>query len=267
VRGDGGRGVAVAPSAPSGFPFRLKLFLGAAAVLAVAWLASLTARKSQESGTQSAAGEAASGVKFFDAGFAVGPAREIEKVLRSSTAGTRTACEEPAPSPDERMRWNPHEGPLAALSMADLLERSDSDLCLEVDSRLLDTVYGAGYAAMSREEQNVYVVSTLEDEIINGGLDQYFVNSSGNCAMRTLAALGEMGLFHQHEAFMQALALFPDASASEDRSTRFDQLEVIGHRRDAWGRLDDAFEGVSGSRPVADYIRRHASAFALPPHR
>lgn len=233
------------------------LVVGAAIVFMV--IVVVTRSRSHE-----AAARRASEVQFFDGGYAVGPKREIDKVIRASTEGTRTACEQPPPTTEERARWKRGTGALGSLSMTDLLARPDPEMTVEIASRLLDKTYGTGYAAMSREEQNVHLVSTLEAEVINGGLDQFFTNSSGNCALRTSAALDEIGLAEQDALFRRALADFPDASPSEDRRTRFDQIDALGRRRDDWSKFDD-FEGIGSSPKVASYIRSHASAFVFPP--
>jgi hypothetical protein len=145
----------------------------------------------------------------------------------------------------------------------DLLNRSNLGLVTEVGSRLLDKSYGPGFAAMSRPEQNVYLVWVLQGEVNNGGLDQFFGNSSGNCALRTAIALDEIGMSGESKVYKEALALFPDAAPSEDRSTRYDQLEAIGTRRGPWSRMDHKLE--SCLLGAADYIRRHAMAFDLRP--
>ncbi|HEY3822482.1 MAG TPA: DUF4375 domain-containing protein [Polyangiaceae bacterium] len=147
--------------------------------------------------------------------------------------------------------------------MMDLLERSDEELASEVGARLQDMIYGAGYAAMSREEQNVYLVYVLDAEVANGGLEQFFGNSSGNCAVRTAVALEEIGLDAASKVLRTALSVFPDAGPAEDRSTRYDQLETLGARRNAWDGLGSHLEGIHTR--TGSYIHAHAMAFGLPP--
>jgi hypothetical protein len=203
-------------------------------------------------------------VKFFDGGYAIGSARDIEAVLAAQAhRGPPTGCESPPPTAEARASWTPHKSDLSAVPFTKLLRMSDVDLTVEVSSRLLDKEYGPGYAAMSREEQNVYLANLLTDEVVDGGIDQYFVNSAGNCAARTLVALDEMGLTDESRWFREALALFPDGGPAEDRSTRFDQLEAIGGRRSRWNRLDEHFESLTLA--TAYYIRANAMKFSLRP--
>jgi hypothetical protein len=88
-------------------------------------------------------------------------------------------------------------------------------------------------------------------------------NSSGNCAPRTATALDEIGLVEESKVYREALALFPDAAPSEDRSTRFDQLDALGGRRSRWNSMGRELESVLLG--TAGYIRDHALAFDLPP--
>ena len=203
-------------------------------------------------------------VEVFDGGYAVGPAREVERLAASRARGTRTACEEPAPTPEERAEWKTSRTGRSRTAFVDLLAAPDLDLTTEVGSRLLDKIYStAGFAGMSRAEQNVYLVWVLQGEVENGGLDQFFANSSGNCAVRTAKALDEIGMTEESQVYREALALFPDASPSEDRSTRFDEIEAIGARSRRWGHLDPKLEGIL--QGTAGYIRRHAMESDLRP--
>jgi len=144
-----------------------------------------------------------------------------------------------------------------------VLALEDQWLVEQVMERLRDKAYGTGFSRMSRQEQNVYLVSQIDGEIENGGMDQFFTNSAGNCATRTLAALDEIGLTDCSKLLRRVIELFPDAGPSEDRSTRFDQLDALGARRN---RFDDGDEdwGVN-VKIVAAYVRQHARSFSLPP--
>jgi hypothetical protein len=164
---------------------------------------------------------------------------------------------------EEQARWKPLRTTLSSVPFAELLRRSNLDLVTEVGSRLLDKEYGPGFAAMSRAEQNVYLIWTLQGEVDNGGLDQFFANPSGNCALRTAAALDEVGMASESKLFRKALALFPDAAPSEDYDTRYEQLDALGARRDRWTSMGRDLDSVLLG--AADYIRKHALEFDLRP--
>jgi hypothetical protein len=214
-------------------------------------------------GGGSVGGAAVPDVSFFDGGFAVGPHNQIVKVIADRIRGSHTACEQPAPTPEERASWRKGEGRYAHAAMSELLLLPDSDLEAAVSTRLEDKIYGAGYAAMSREERNVYLVYMLRTEVEMDGLSGFFEGSSGNCAMRTALAFDEMDAASDAHAYRQALALFPDGSPSEDRSARLDQVEALGRVSRRWHAMDERLSG--GLQGTAGYIRAHSGAFALPP--
>jgi hypothetical protein len=199
-------------------------------------------------------------VQYFDGGYAVGPAREIAKVIQAEVRGKWSACQQPEPTAEERAKWGYKE---RGVPFAQLLRTDDPTLAVEVTSRLLDKAYGPGFAKMTREEQNVFLVSEIDGWIENGGLYQYFVNAEGNCALRAVTALDEIGLTENSRLLRRASALFPDASPSENQSTRLDQLDALGARIDRLGGFGAHWEDSTSQ--IAAYVRAHAGAFSLPP--
>jgi hypothetical protein len=102
---------------------------------------------------------------------------------------------------------------------------------------LVSVVYHDGKTedvdALTPQARNIYFVQILDAEIVNGGLHQYFSNSSGRYAHETLAALLELGAAHSAKLLQQAIHCFPRKQVSKDREVRDEQLDGI----DA-GRLD-----------------------------
>ncbi len=86
---------------------------------------------------------------------------------------------------------------------------------------------------------NVMVVAELDAEIKNGGLNQYFFNSSGNSAALTAPALQEIGAPSRSEIMRAACALFGPEGPSLQREGRFRQLEAMDEtRRDRMNILE-----------------------------
>src|SRR5438045_3506378 len=50
-----------------------------------------------------------------------------------------------------------------------------------------------GFQALTTAEQVAYCIDALEREVNNGGFEQFFVNSSGDTAAETVAALEGIG--------------------------------------------------------------------------
>ena len=195
----------------------------------------------------------------------VGPAKEINAAIRRDLQGTTSRCEEGPPSAKERADWKRLSQPreLEAVPLVALVKKPEQDLVFEVYSRLLDRLYTVGFTAMTRAEQNVYLVRALEAEVKNGGFDQFFSNSSGNCALRTSAALAEMPGFSPWAAiYGRALQRFPSGRPSEDRATRGAQLDAMSDESRNWWSIEGDFFKLPSSDPLlAAYIRGRISSF------
>mgnify|MGYP006169185315 CR=1 FL=1 len=61
-----------------------------------------------------------------------------------------------------------------------------------------------GFAGLTLAEQHYYAVSVLKGEVYNGGVEQYFGNSSGDFYLHACAGLRELGA-------LQTLALLEEA--------------------------------------------------------
>lgn len=119
------------------------------------------------------------------------------------------------------------------------------------------------FAALRPAEQVVWCVDGLEREVNNGGLEQFFLNSAGDQARETAAALRAIGAGHTANLLERALAVFPDGP-SPDRDVRGEQIDALsGESRDALGELDAAFYEYRDDLPalLRAYVARHVRDF------
>jgi hypothetical protein len=96
-----------------------------------------------------------------------------------------------------------------------------------VSLRLAAKERSTGFESMTSAEQVFHAVWWFEAELNNGGFDQYFFNSTGNHAVRTVSALDRIGATTCANIVRRACALFPDATPSSDWNTRQEQLFAI----------------------------------------
>lgn len=116
--------------------------------------------------------------------------------------------------------------------------------------------------------RNVYFVMTLGGEIINGGVSQFFSNSSGSFVDETFAALRAIGAAHALGLLERALVAFGGALPPRDRGARCDQLFAFEEREpDALESIDRAFYDDITKSPREDvnalllvHVREHAGA-------
>lgn len=72
--------------------------------------------------------------------------------------------------------------------------------------------------------RTLYHVGCFQGEVINGGISQFFSNSSGNSAHESLTALRHIGASLCVQILEKALTLFPNGAAPVDRRKRCDIL-------------------------------------------
>jgi len=65
--------------------------------------------------------------------------------------------------------------------------------------------------------RTLWHVGCFEGEVINGGISQFFSNTSGNCAHESLAGLQQIGAALCAELLEKALTLFLGSIAPADR--------------------------------------------------
>ena len=83
-----------------------------------------------------------------------------------------------------------------------------------------------GYGGLSNTERVYYLCCVLNGEVYNGGLHQFYSNSSGEHYSETLAALEDMNAWHSRRILARSCELlFPGCSAPpHDREQRFEVL-------------------------------------------
>lgn len=111
---------------------------------------------------------------------------------------------------------------------------------------LSNHVYGrqgpSGLSGLTEAEQTVFCVDGLEREVNNGGFSQFFINSSGEYASETVAALRRIGADHTAGLVERAMEPFGPGGPSRDWEERGKQLDEVQKSADSlWMELADAF--------------------------
>jgi len=119
-------------------------------------------------------------------------------------------------------------------------------------------------------ERMIFALKWLQIEVQNGGFHQYFFNSAGDFWKDALEGLIAVGDAHGLTLFRQTLSIFPDATPSEDRFTRQDQLEVLEEQNEdrLWKHFscvtDEYFKAPFPNwEMVYDYVKKHEEDFDL----
>jgi len=121
-----------------------------------------------------------------------------------------------------------------------------------------------GLDALTVPQRHFLLASVFRFEVDNGGLAQYFVNSSGDDARAALAGLEAIGANQSASVLRRAMALFGPGGPSPDRDDRHDQLASLTDEQ------DDEMEALTAeffrdedrvALRLLAYAHQHASDF------
>lgn len=113
-------------------------------------------------------------------------------------------------------------------------------------------------------QRALYVVTLCIREVCNGGLDQFFRNSSGMYADEVRKGLRLLNAIEHATAFEQALKVFPGAHVPIDQEERQAILESIpkARRKAIFRPLQEEFFGEERIWPYFQkYVDTHPSEF------
>ena len=148
-----------------------------------------------------------------------------------------------------RSRMNHPEGIVAQGAAAGLLSSSGLE---GFEQRIWDAEEKSGNGSLTEQQRFYSAVFTCNAEVNNGGLAQYFVNSSGDNWQDALAGFQAMGLKEHSAVLNEAIAKFGSSKPSADRSRRQEQLSKIYKRDDSvFDELDTRFYGITEEVEVA----------------
>ena len=93
-----------------------------------------------------------------------------------------------------------------AMGKAGLLALDDEEFYDAIECVCEDAVYDIEETSLTKEQKFVYSLNKFEAEVNNGGLCQFFVNSSSECApyiSQALGAIGATGLKALFDGFIE----------------------------------------------------------------
>src|SRR5690349_17537249 len=117
-----------------------------------------------------------------------------------------------------------HERVPASVQEA-LSHSSDNDFAIAMSNLVYAREARLGFDALSEAEKVVFCLDKLEQEVNNGGFEQYFRNASGDNAVVTPAALRTLGASQVASIVEKALELFPNQQPSRIRDEREEQMD------------------------------------------
>jgi len=88
------------------------------------------------------------------------------------------------------------------------------------------------FDGLTLAEREVVALYWLEAEVMNGGLHQYFYNSSGDLALYAVSGLKRVGALQSLEALSRAISKLGGGSYQIDQEKRDELLNALGFEDD-----------------------------------
>ena len=148
----------------------------------------------------------------------------------------------------------------------DSLLLNDTDrLIIDLDTYLCElSEYGEALEKLSESQKIFYYNQELQREINNGGFNQYFYNSSGECGHQTIISLRQINAIKTAAILQLAIDQFPNSIVPKDQSERWEILEKIEEKaEEVWEQLDKRFLEYEDNLYDLniEFIKQHRSSF------
>ena len=125
-----------------------------------------------------------------------------------------------------------------------------------------------GFSTLTEPEKVIFCAWQFVCEVNNGGVRQYFANSSGEFAAETVSALEEVGMPRAAGILRRAVATFADHKVPRDHDVRFRSLKAmpVAIRDEMIHALTcDFFASPEDPYQLQwDYITRHSQDLPAP---
>ena len=148
---------------------------------------------------------------------------------------------------------------LRSMGKDGLLALEDEEFYDAIEIICEDAVYDIKEANLTDEQKIVYSLNKFESEVNNGGLCQFFVNSSIECApyiSDALAAVGAIGLKMLFDNFISENSIDVN-DLSSFKISNIDEYDAQTERFDFDGFDDKFYEDENLHQQIIDYARKH----------
>ena len=120
------------------------------------------------------------------------------------------------------------------------------------------------FTELSIQEQTFIYIEIFESELINGGIFDFFYNTSGMYAHEVLEAYSAIGAHESVELVSQALTVFPELPVPKEIfDRRFFMSRLDNNIQEKWTAIESSFlnsnEDIVGL--LIDYIKTHKTTF------
>ena len=158
------------------------------------------------------------------------------------------------------------------LTLKQIRNMADGDLELSIIDNI-DELLGDDYEneyqnflKLTKGQQAIYSTWILEGEVNNGGFNQFYFNSSGQYAAKSVEGLQEIGALKYMKLVKEANRIYV---ANRDKLEKFDDGTLEGfsesYKNNPLNPLDNQFYELDKVESLSelriDYIRKHVEEF------
>lgn len=146
-----------------------------------------------------------------------------------------------------------------AMSKEALLSLNDEEFFDAIECLCEDAVYDINSPDISEEQKLIYSLNKFEAEVNNGGLCQFFVNSSRECApyiSKALEAIGEHDIKALYDRFISDNKIDVN-DLSSFKISSIDEYEAQTKRYDFDSFDDKFYENEDFHQKIIDYSRKN----------
>ncbi len=141
-----------------------------------------------------------------------------------------------------------------------ILSKKNGERAIFEVYQILSPLFYTNPDNLSRFEKNIVFIEELEQEVNNGGFNQFFFNTAGDYTFEILKALDEIGSTKFLDILEKAIDVFPDRNIPKEMELRREILEQIEDTADPiWNELDMEFYKYEEDihKLMVDYIKEN----------
>ncbi len=145
-----------------------------------------------------------------------------------------------------------------------LTQPKELDIIIALHQKIDQKWARSDFDSLTKAEKVFLCVNEIENEVNNGGFDQYFLNSLGELVQDAPAAFRAIGADHTAGIVTTACSVFPDGKPPSDREERQQLLLDIGEEgKQLLEQLDDEFFEYKDDlgQLLVEYVRKHKDDF------
>ncbi len=141
-----------------------------------------------------------------------------------------------------------------------------TNFLISIGDKVRKRIGSVGFEGLTEVERNYFCLAELEDEVNNGGFDQFYFNTAGDIAVEAVGALKAIGAHKAAAIVDSANQVFKNGQPPKERYKRQQELEEIREKMsEKFEELDNQFLKYPDDLEALayDYVMKYKKEFGL----